>query len=131
MKSIASDTIIDVAIAGGGISGIYSGWRLLSEATARGTTPKRVVLFESSRRIGGRLLSLKPPGIDDTMVEIGGMRFQDSHRLVSRLIELLGLQTGPLPSGQLDNMAYLRGMRLRRRDLTNWTKLPYAVAPEP
>ena len=89
MNSIASETIIDVAIAGGGISGIYSGWRLLSDARAQGAAPRHVVLFESSRRIGGRLLSLKPPGINDTMVEIGGMRFQASHRWVNWLIETL------------------------------------------
>jgi monoamine oxidase len=130
MNSIASKTIIDVAIAGGGISGIYSGWRLLSDARAQGAAPRHVVLFESSRRIGGRLLSLKPPGINDTMVEIGGMRFQASHRWVNWLIETLELKTGPLPSGQLENMAYLRGKRLRCRDLSDWTKLPYAIAPD-
>ena len=126
----ASGEIIDVAIAGGGISGIYSGWRLLADAAAIGSDPKRVVLFESSRRIGGRLLSLEPPGIDDTMVEIGGMRFQPTHRHTSWLVDSLGLHTAPLPSGNPQNIAYLRGRRLRVGDLTDWRKLPYALAPD-
>src|SRR5215471_18152775 len=63
-----NDEIIDVAIVGGGVSGIYCGWRLLladptrPKILGRITTIGRklsVKLFEGSRRIGGRLLSAR------------------------------------------------------------------------
>ena len=55
ISSITPD--IDVAIVGGGVSGIYSGWRLLTADNKR-----KVTVFEGSDRIGGRLLSARPPG---------------------------------------------------------------------
>jgi cation diffusion facilitator CzcD-associated flavoprotein CzcO len=48
---------VDVAIVGGGISGLYAGWRLLSAPD--GPKP-RVAIFESSGRTGGRLLTWRP-----------------------------------------------------------------------
>lgn len=125
--------VLDVAIVGGGVSGIYSGWRILEAHAASGQSAEQAVaapsvaLFESSQRIGGRLLSLRPPGIDQTLVEIGGMRFQSSHRWVSWLVDVLGLTTESLPSAMPQNLAYLRGRRLQMRDLTDWRKLPYAL----
>ena len=44
--------IWDYAIVGGGISGIYSAWRLQAAYPA-----KSIALFESSNRLGGRLRS--------------------------------------------------------------------------
>ena len=72
----------DVAIVGGGISGIYTAWRLLTSdvaqspmlaawAAARPDGKLKVAVFERSDRIGGRLLSAKPPGMPNVVVEIG------------------------------------------------------------
>ncbi len=75
---------LDIAIVGGGVGGIYTGWRLMTStlgdglaanwARARGGT-LRVKLFEGSDRIGGRLLSARSPHMPDTTAEIGGMRY--------------------------------------------------------
>ena len=64
----------DVAVVGGGVGGIYTGWRLLTSPlagsrlagweTARGKL--KVALFEGSDRIGGRLLSARSPHLPDT-----------------------------------------------------------------
>src|ERR1044072_2134103 len=64
-----ADEMLDVAIVGGGVSGVYSGWRLLTRGGR-----KRVTVFEASNRIGGRLLSIPAPGIGNMVAELGGMR---------------------------------------------------------
>jgi hypothetical protein len=88
---------VDVAIVGGGVSGLYAAWRLvtcaagkspqLDELTARRRGPVRVALFEMSGRLGGRLLSLTPPGAPGLVVELGGMRYLSTQPLVTRLVE--------------------------------------------
>ncbi|MFN9614016.1 MAG: NAD(P)-binding protein, partial [Dolichospermum sp.] len=50
---IVQSNTIDVAIIGGGISGIYSAWRLANEKN-----DLKISLFESSERLGGRLYSV-------------------------------------------------------------------------
>jgi monoamine oxidase len=115
---------LDYAIVGGGVAGIYSAWRLLTDAPA-GPRPK-VALFEMSNRLGGRLLSVVPPLIPDARVELGGMRYiQSIQPWVTSLVEHLGLATESLPAGQPQNIAYLRGKMLRQMELTSADKIPY------
>ena len=64
-----SDEILDVAVVGGGVSGVYSAWRLLTEGGKR-----QVTVFEGDEHIGGRLLSVTPPHIPYMTAELGGMR---------------------------------------------------------
>ena len=81
--SMAKAPDTDIAIVGGGIGGIYTGWRLLSAddlgeqvapwAAARDGGLK-ISIFEGSDRIGGRLLSARSPHLPETTVEVGGMR---------------------------------------------------------
>src|SRR6185436_16759567 len=64
-----ADEQVDVAIVGGGVSGVYSAWRLQQ------TYPKRkIVVFEGGEDVGGRLLSVRPPDISNMVAELGGMR---------------------------------------------------------
>ena len=92
----------DVAIVGGGVSGIYSGWRLVTaapgasklvqEGAGRGGTLK-VVVYEGSNRIGGRLLSARSPFLPNTTTcELGGMRFVSSQNRIRSLVEELKLR---------------------------------------
>jgi len=116
--------MLDFAVVGGGVAGIYSAWRLL-DATPGSKRPS-VALFESSDRLGGRLLSVVPPLIPDARVELGGMRYiQSIQPWVTALVEHLGLATESLPAGQPQNIAYLRGKLLRQMELTNADKIPY------
>ncbi|RZI86652.1 MAG: amine oxidase [Rubrivivax sp.] len=117
--------VLDVAIVGAGVSGLYSGWRLLS--TPSPEQPRTVALFESSDRVGGRLLSVTPPGMPEARIELGGMRFTTGHQLVRSLVPYLNLATEPFPVGQPANMAYLRGHRLRTADLNDPDKIPYTL----
>lgn len=124
-------SVLDVAIVGGGVSGIWSGWRL-TDPTAGRARRQRVAVFEMSDRIGGRLLSVELPGQPGVMCELGGMRFMSSQPHVQWLVEtVLGLQTIPAPAGEDDNIAYLRGHLLRQKVLaTHPDKIPYNVLPD-
>jgi len=121
---------IDIAIVGGGVSGIYSAWRL-----KRRLPEKKIVVFEGSNRIGGRLLSVRPPDIDNVVAELGGMRILPA---VQPLIKglLAELNQGPLKAGPIEtydfpvdepqNIAYLRGVQIRLQDFTqNPGEVPY------
>ncbi|RQS64100.1 amine oxidase [Burkholderia sp. Bp8963] len=128
-----ADEHIDIAVVGAGISGVYSAWRL------RQADPKRkIVVFEGSDRIGGRLLSVTPPDIPDMVAELGGMRILPA---VQPLIwTLIGTLNATLPTSQkielykfpVDepvNLAYLRGVHLRLSDFTREPfKVPYQLS---
>ncbi len=64
-----SQTTVDIAIIGGGVSGVYSAWKLKQKYP-----DKQIVVLEGSGRIGGRLLSVQPPDIPHMVAELGGMR---------------------------------------------------------
>ncbi len=128
MTRATADEILDVAIVGAGVSGIYSGWRLLAATGA--TAPRRVAVFEAGNRVGGRLLSVAPPGLPDARVEIGGMRYTSTHYQVAGLVQMLNLPTENFVVGQDRNLAYLRGRRLRTSDLSHADRVPYRIDPD-
>ncbi|HWF72978.1 MAG TPA: FAD-dependent oxidoreductase [Solirubrobacteraceae bacterium] len=115
---------LDVAIVGAGVSGVYTGWRLLAAGKAR-----TVTIFEQSERIGGRLLSLEPPGMPGVWCELGGMRYTPQQPLVGGLIEELHLATHPFPVEEDANINYLRGMHIRQHEFSDpTTPIPYDLA---
>ncbi len=80
---------LDVAIIGGGVSGLYTGYRLLTgdyTDAERQSDPPRVHIFEASERVGGRLESVVLPGLEISG-ELGGMRYMTSQKIVTSLIE--------------------------------------------
>jgi monoamine oxidase len=129
MAEKAND-VLDVAIIGGGVSGVYSAWRLLTDGKL-----KRVAVFEASDRIGGRLLSVPAPKIPNMVAELGGMRILPAVQpRITNLIRTLNGQlrgseqivTYPFPVDQPQNLAYLRGTYLRLKDFTEHPeRVPY------
>ncbi|WP_158793369.1 FAD-dependent oxidoreductase [Granulicella sp. L60] len=125
----------DVAIIGGGVSGIYSGWRLITADPSQSKTLKKwapkkkklkVAVFEGGDRIGGRLLSARPPGFKNTVTEIGGMRYVSSQVLVRSLVENeLKLPRFEQVVDCDENIAYLRRQHLRLSELKTPSDLPY------
>ena len=99
---------IDIAVVGAGVAGTYCCWRLQAAQNGR-----KAVLFEMSKRIGGRLWSVPIPSIPGVMGELGGMRFLSLQRMVVSLTKYLGLPTSDFPMGGPLNIATLRGVRLR------------------
>jgi monoamine oxidase len=99
------EAALDLAIVGGGAAGAYAAYRL------RALHPEwSISLFEASGRIGGRLLSLIPPGGGDgPRAELGGMRFREGHHLVNEIVRSLGLKTRPFVTADPQNRFYLRG----------------------
>lgn len=118
--------VLDVAIVGGGVAGVYAGWRLRTGSGSAG--PPSVTVYEASSRIGGRLLSLTPPGMPQTRAELGGMRFESIHTIVDGLVRReLKLPTIKLPVAEPQNIAYLRGVHLRLKELATTAAVPYRL----
>lgn len=128
----------DVAVVGGGISGVYVAWKLQTSPLERLSDPLRklavaaggrlrVALFETSHRIGGRLFSVELPGVPGVKAELGGMRYLSSHTRVVGLVERFRLRRRLLrvadPAGR--NLYYLRGSHFTEAD---WSR-PDFVPP--
>ncbi len=126
------DLELDVAIIGAGVSGLYTGWRLLTGENKKGNGARpRVHVLEASHRIGGRLETLFMEGMPHVRAEFGGMRYLSSHLLVANLVNFLGLRNTFFPMGDGNNLFYLRGKRFRKKELAAATKskrFPYRMA---
>jgi monoamine oxidase len=79
---------VDVAVIGGGMSGLYTAWRLLEARRF-----EKVAVYEASGRIGGRLLTLHYEG--GMRAELGGMRFLPGQPMVWNLTSELKLKKIP------------------------------------
>jgi monoamine oxidase len=119
-----SDDNLDVAVVGGGVSGVYTAWRLLTDSDP---PPGTVQVFEMSGRIGGRLLSLSPPDLPDIVCELGGMRVISNQTRVCSLVQELDLATEPFSVGEDENINYMRGEYFRTKDINAGCKLPYSL----
>ncbi len=122
------DKRYDVAVIGGGISGVYTAWRL-----KQSNKKLKVAVFEYGDRIGGRLYSYPMPGMPNIKAELGGMRWLTSHEIVVGLIDHLKLRTREFPMGAdggANNLMYLRRRQLRVKDLTDPAKVPYLMNPD-
>jgi monoamine oxidase len=86
---------VDVAIIGGGPSGLYAAYRLLTgtpgpgspvaQGSGKGGRPS-VAVFEATGRLGGRIWSVVPPGAPHLVAEFGGMRFLQTQEIVPRAL---------------------------------------------
>ena len=107
---------LDVAIVGGGVSGLYSGWRLLTAPNR----PEKVHVFEMSDRIGGRLESIQLPGMH-IPGELGGMRYTTQHEIVTALIEkVFAAQLTAVPFSMGDPATHYFYMRTQRFRANAW-----------
>jgi glycine/D-amino acid oxidase-like deaminating enzyme/monoamine oxidase len=114
---ITKGLTLDVAIVGAGASGLYSGVRLKNGEDKNGNNLHLDVdIFEMSNRIGGRLETVKLPGMTVTG-ELGGMRYMTSQKIVTALIEKVfsqeyGLKAVDFPMGNANHhLCYLRKQR--------------------
>ena len=121
--------VLDVAIVGGGVAGLYAGYSLLE----RGDRP-RVEVLEATDRTAGRLYTLVPPHAPHLRCEIGGMRFKSTQSLVVDLIDHLGLPHRPFPLGDMSDshdLHYLRGSHFSLAELlAESPKVPYGLADD-
>lgn len=114
---------LDVAIIGGGVSGVYTAWRL-AESLPAGSS---IALFEASNRIGGRLWSVELEDEQAIPAELGGMFFSDAQSLVYNLITgVLDLETENITPSP--DFAYLRAKRFRISEFADRGVPPYRLA---
>jgi monoamine oxidase len=114
---------LDTAVIGGGIAGLYAAWRLAGDHVS----PDQIAVFEATDRIGGRLLSMNMPGTSGLVAEFGGMRFLTSQRIVTALVQHLGIEVRPFPMGGPENLVYLRGKRWTAADYARPGAISYAL----
>ncbi|MDT5050892.1 MAG: hypothetical protein QOG75_6814 [Mycobacterium sp.] len=119
----SGDGTLDTAVIGGGIAGLYVAWRLADG----GVPPNQIAVFEATDRIGGRLLSVNMPGTNGLVAEFGGMRLLTSQRIISSLVQHLGIDVRPFPMGGPENLVYLRGKRFTNADYARPGAIPYAL----
>jgi monoamine oxidase len=112
---------LDVAIIGGGVSGLYSAWRLASQDPSL-----NIGVFEATERIGGRLYTVKWPEADCS-VELGAMRFPEAHIFVSSLLSNLSIPTEPFPNLNLVAMQ-LRGKSIPISGGAPTVPVPYTLS---
>jgi monoamine oxidase len=122
-----SRDILDIAIIGGGVSGCYAGYRLLTAdpaipelqgiLMASGRDSLSVALYEASDRIGGRLWSYRFPQTPNQVAEMGGMCFSPLHANVYGLCtKELQLKTEKADEFTVYNLQYLRDHRFAFED---------------
>jgi len=85
-----------IAIIGGGVSGLYLAYRLMSQDNDNHS----VTIFEKSNRLGGRVHTCSQT-INGNKVsyEAGAGRYNDSHTLLVKLLKELGLKDKAYPIG--------------------------------
>lgn len=112
-----AEETVDVLVVGGGVSGAYAAWRLLTGELAshsplrqvrQGVSRPRVALLEGSDRIGGRLYTVSQPDSPHLHAELGGMRFLATHESVIGLARHLGLTIADFPMGGTGNRQFFR-----------------------
>ena len=96
---------LDVAVVGAGIAGLYTAWRLCKAGTGSTT----IGLFESSDRVGGRILSVTTPGSASLELDLGARTIADHHVRTRMLADQFGLSTHPCILEEHGNLLHLRG----------------------
>lgn len=118
-------TAKSITIAGGGVAGLYTAWRLLEA----GHDPASITVLETSNRLGGRLWSVQLRSDDSLPAELGGMFFNDQQPLVYGLVNtVFGLDKAPVKP--VPDFAWLRGQRFRIDQFADPAVLPYRLRPD-
>lgn len=104
-------TARNVAIVGAGVSGLIA-------ATLLAQAGHHVTIYEASRRIGGRIYTVREPFTDGFYGEAGAMRLPSFYKLTLQYIKKLGLPTNPFLNvdQQANGYIYVNGVKVRQHE---------------
>ncbi len=105
---------------GAGVGGCYAAGRLVAGS-------RKVTLYESGYRVGGRIWSVPMRG--GGWAELGAMRLNREAAPVMALLRHLGLADSlvPFDFGRPENFIHVRGKLIRQRDFANAIHHPQPV----
>jgi cytochrome b involved in lipid metabolism len=86
--------IYDLTIIGGGIAGLYTIYKYLKQNDTKETKTKKILLLESTSRLGGRVKTIHNKG---QTYESGAGRFSNNHHLLLELIKEFNLESKIFP----------------------------------
>src|SRR5262245_47971081 len=95
-----------VIIIGAGLAGLSAAFEL-------SRLGHEVSLLEARLRPGRRVYTLREPFSDGMYAEAGAARIPDNHQLTLKYIKLFGLTVDPFEPGDLAQVAYIRGRRIK------------------
>jgi monoamine oxidase len=105
------------------MAGLYAAWRLLTS----GVRPDRIGLFEADARVGGRVLTVRPPQDENFALDLGAHSFSSSHSLVAGLVRQFGLNVVPCAGQVPSAMVNLRGRTLSNAEIARrYFRKPFA-----
>ncbi len=114
-----------VIIIGAGLAGLSAAFEL-------SRLGHEVTLLEARLRPGGRVYTLREPFSDGMYAEAGAARIPNNHQLTLKYIKLFGLTLDPFEPGNLAQVAYIRGRRIKipAGEEAPLTGLPGDLTPE-
>jgi len=97
------EEVVDLAIIGAGLAGTW-----LAQTMQAARPQWAISVFERNDRIGGRLRSMRIPGLAHP-IELGGMRYMSSHRRVQSVVTEFGIRTRAFATHHGPERTFLRG----------------------
>jgi len=104
MGELPGQLELDLAIIGAGVAGAS-----VAHELARAHPEWSIALFERTKRVGGRLHSVRIDGLDHP-IELGGMRYITSQPRISRLIDAFQIPTRPFDITEGPERSVMRGV---------------------
>lgn len=98
-----------VAIVGAGMAGLVSAWILNNKGL-------KIVLYEASSRVGGRVKTFREGFTSGLHAEAGAMRIPKSHKLTRKLCSHFNLKLIDFPAQNKNTWVFINGVRITRSE---------------
>lgn len=99
----------EIAIIGGGISGLIAGWLLKRAGHS-------IKIFEASNRVGGRIKTIRESFSGSIYAEAGAMRIPEDHTLTLQLLQFLNLPISEFNNNAEGGLFYANGKQTKYKN---------------